>query len=325
MPSALGCLRKYLLSPSIEEVGFARRGFPSADMVGTHRLDKVSRTVVCGFEWGVEFGDDECVHRLEMIEPSLRGFACEGTTMAYVIRDAMRNSGRTRRFLLGPGYPQLFPSYIGVGFALARLPRALWQRAVPDLTGSPYHPTMSWLAVDGYGFDRAFFDTRRWIKRQRVPRPYPWLDAPGYFHRAVDQGIGRALWFIHGGHEEEVASAVRDFAEARHADLWSGVGLAAAYAGGSDGTDLNQLCITAGRHRGQLGVGAIFAAKAHSHAGYVPEHTRTATTALTSLSVPEAVRLADSTETHDAESAEIPAYESWRRRIRSQLVHEHET
>ena len=32
---------------------------------------------------------------------------------------------------------------------------------MPDLTGSPYYPTMSWLAVDGYGFDLAYFDTRR--------------------------------------------------------------------------------------------------------------------------------------------------------------------
>ena len=55
---------------------------------------------------------------------------------------------------------------------------------------------MSWFVVDGYGFDRAYFDTRRWVDEQYLPKPYPWAGRPQYFQRAVDQGIGRALWFI---------------------------------------------------------------------------------------------------------------------------------
>jgi len=86
-----------------------------------------------------------------------------------------------------------------MGFAMARLPRPVWKKILPDLTGDPYYPVMSWLAVDGYGFDRAYFDTKRWVDEQRVPKPYPWAGAPDYFPRAVDQGIGRALWFICGG------------------------------------------------------------------------------------------------------------------------------
>ena len=77
------------------------------------------------------------------------------------------------------------------GFAMARLPRPLWKKVMPDLTGSAYYPAMSWLAVDGYGFDRAYFDTRRWVDEQRAPAPYAWEGSPDYFLRAVDQGIGR--------------------------------------------------------------------------------------------------------------------------------------
>nr|WP_067583492.1 DUF1702 family protein [Amycolatopsis rubida] len=32
---------------------------------------------------------------------------------------------------------------------------------------------MSWLAVDGYGFD-----TERWVDAQEVPVPYPWQGRP---------------------------------------------------------------------------------------------------------------------------------------------------
>ena len=48
---------------------------------------------------------------------------------------------------------------------------------------------------------------------------YPWLSDAGYFPRDVDQGIGRALWFIHGGNPEAVGAAVSAFAVARQADL----------------------------------------------------------------------------------------------------------
>jgi Protein of unknown function (DUF1702) len=133
--------------------------------------------------------------------------------MAAVVVDAMSGfrGTRTRDLLAGPGRPHLFLAYIGVGFAMARLPRPLWRKVLPDLDGVPYHPTMSWLAVDGYAFDRAYFDTRTWVGAQYVPPAYPWQGRPDYFPRAVDHGVGRALWFIHGGGVHEVAEAVDRF------------------------------------------------------------------------------------------------------------------
>ncbi len=108
----------------------------------------------------------------------------------------------------------------------------------------------------------------------------------------MDQGIGRARWFIGGGRTPDVAAAVRRFASHRHADLWSGVGLAAASRGG-DGLALEELSREAGPHTAALAQGAVFAIKARAHAGYVPPETRTAATALTGLPVEAAVALAD--------------------------------
>lgn len=322
MPTATGALRRLLLAPQLTEVTFRRRGFPAAPSAQTERLEAIPQAVVCGFEWGIEARDLwEAERRLALVDPELRGFACEGVAMAFTVRDAtaVGRGTRTRDLMLGPGRPHLFLSYIGIGFALARLPRPLWHKAVPDLDGSPYHPVMSWLVIDGYGFDLAYFNTRRWIDEQREPRPYPWEGRPAYFPRAVDQGIGRALWFVHGARPRDVAAAVECFPEHRRPDLWSGVGLAAAFAGGCGVDDLAELRERAGRDRSQAGVGAIFAAKARTHAGCVPPHTATATEVLAGLSVEAASALADATAVTADTPGPEPAYELWRRNIRESL------
>jgi hypothetical protein len=174
---------------------------------------------------------------------------------------------------------------------------------------------MSWLAVDGYGFDLAYFDPARWVDRQQVPAGYPWQGHQDYFPRAVDQGIGRALWFIQGGNCRAVAAAVGRFGPERRADLWSGVGLAATFAGGADAVGL--LPELAGRHRPDLAIGSVFAIKARNYAGYLPEHSARCALVLTGRSAAELSELADRTELPDGlETGAEPEYEQWRQRIR---------
>jgi enediyne biosynthesis protein E2 len=323
MPTILGSLRRLLLAPALAEVGFGRRGFPVTPSPVTAALEAVPQAVVCGFEWGIDARSRwEVERRLAMVEPELRGFAYEGATMAFTVLDAMgvRRGGRTRELLLGPGAPHIFLTYIGIGFAMARLPRPLWKKIMPDLSGSPYYPTMTWLAVDGYGFDLAYFHTRTYVEQQRMPAPYPWQGAPGYFLRAVDQGIGRALWFIHGAQPQGVCAAVRRFAGHRQPDLWSGVGLAATFAGGCGADGLALLRREAGQHAPDLAQGSVFAAKARCHAGHVPAHTEVATTALAGLPVAAADALADSFTPAAAGSGGLPQYELWRRAVRARFA-----
>lgn len=317
MPTALGSVRRHLLSPQLVDVTFAKRGFPAVPSAATERLEVIPQAVICGFEWGMEAsGQWELERRLDLVDDELRGFAYEGAAMAYTILDATGRGHRTRDLLRGPGGPHVFLTYIGIGFAMARLPRPLWKKVLPDLTGDPYYPTMSWLAVDGYGFDRAYFDTRRWVDAQYQPKPYPWAQAPGYFQRAVDQGIGRALWFICGGRAPDAAAAVGRFADHRQVDLWGGIGLAATFAGGSDADGLAGLRQAAGTHASQLAVGCVFAVKARSYAGFVPEYTHAACLALTDAPVDKAVAVADDTAVGPEASGALPPYEIWRQRIR---------
>nr|AGO97153.1 hypothetical enediyne protein [Streptomyces sp. CNT-179] len=316
IPRAIG---RALLTPPLADVGFTRRGFPGRDAPAARALEAIPESVICGFEWGMEAQRLwEVERRLETVEAALRGFAYEGTTMAFTVRDALPfgPSDRTRTLMDGPARPHTFLAYIGIGFAMARLPRALWKGVLPDLTDNPYHPTMSWLAVDGYGFDLAYFHTRRWVARQEVPRPYPWLGDADYFSRAVDQGIGRALWFIHGARCPQVAEAVRAFPEGRRADLWSGVGLAATFAGGSGEEELKELFRSAGPAGPHVAQGAVFAAKARVYSGCVPDHTETVVRALTGMDAAGAAALADDHVVEPGGHDGVPAYEIWRSGIR---------
>jgi enediyne biosynthesis protein E2 len=322
MSRFFGALRRLLFAPSMAAVTFDKRGFPPSPAAARRRLESIPQAVVVGFEAGIEARNlQEIEWRLDLVEAELRGFAYEGAAMALTIADQLRPRRRagTPALLRGPAEPHLFLTYIGIGFAMARLPRRRWSRVLPDLGWSPYHPALSWLAVDGYGFDLAFFHPRRWVDEQRVPPAYPWLGAAEYFPRAVDQGIGRALWFIHSGQVPRVAEAVARFRPDRRPDLWSGVGLAATFAGGADAGGLAELAAAAGDNRPELAQGAVFAAKARTYAGLVPGHTELAVGALCGCSASEAAALVD------AAVSEHPAglgvvYEEWRAYVRNRFA-----
>lgn len=310
------------MAPPLSRVGFTYLRFPGRDSPAARQLERIPEAVVCGFEWGIEAHKPrEVEHRLEAVTPELRGFAFEGVTMAYTIRDSLPlgRSDRTREFMLGPALPHTFLAYIGIGFAMSRLPRSLWRKVLPDLEGNPYHPTMSWLAVDGYGFDLAYFDAPRWIDGQRTPETYPWEGCPEYFPRAFDQGVGRALWFIHGARHNSVGAAVERFPQERRRDLWSGVGLAAVFAGGAAPDELRTLLDLAGDDAPHVLQGAVFAAKARVFSDHVPEHTEEAIRALTGLDSGAAAELADERRAEPRPGGSEPAYEVWRAGVRRSL------
>lgn len=322
MPTFFGSLRRLVLTPKLRDVTFAARGFPTVPSEATERLEAIPQAVIIGFEWGIDSKDQwEVERRLALVDVEQRGFAYEGAAMAYTVRDAMGGGGhRTRDLLLGEGQRHILLAYIGIGFAMARLPRPLWKKILPDLTGSPFYPTMSWLVVDGYGFDLAYFHKKRWIDEQKVPAPYPWQGYPDYFLRAVDQGIGRALWFINGARTADVAAAVGKFAEHRHGDLWSGVGLAATFAGGTDRAHLEELCRDAGQHQPELALGSIFAITGRTLAGFVPPHSTETVEVFTGLSTEDALIVAGSTAVEPEDTGPVPQYEVWRQRIRDHFA-----
>jgi hypothetical protein len=240
-----------------------------------------------------------------------RGFAFEGAAMALGLLDYLTpwRRNRVKELLRSGGAAHLYMVHVGVGWAVARLGRNI-ERARAQLD-----PLLGWLAVDGYGFHEGFFKWPRYLRGQPCPRR-----VLGYARRVFDHRLGRSLWFINGGDTTLIAGAISGFPAERRADLWSGVGLSSAYAGGVDEVVLRKLLAAADRYQPQLAQGAAFAAKARQRANNVTPYTEMAVGVLCDLSAAEAAQVTDTALENLPATGPEPAYEVWRCRIQSEFV-----
>ena len=309
----MGRLARGLFGISPEETSFARRGFRCDEPEIRRWLEQVGTAFVDGYLLGLEEDRPEpLAARLEReVDASHRGFAFEGAGMALTILDAVApwRRDRLRRFVAGPANDHIYLVYCGVGFALARLPLS------PARMRARLDPVLGWLALDGYGFHHGFFDWPRAVLRQEVPRRLA-----GYARRAFDQGLGRSLWFVEGAAAARLAATIGGFAEERRSDLWSGVGLAATYAGGRDREGLAALRQAAGEHRDGLAQGASFAAEARRRGGNPTPHSALACQVLCGRSFAASAEVAQETGRDLPEDGAVPAYEAWRRRVAGRLA-----
>jgi hypothetical protein len=309
-----GRVARRLLGIDPAEATFARRGF-SGTAAARRRLEAVGGAFLDGYHAALEAGStEELGPRLDAAAGAeMRGFAYEGAAMALALLDRLApwRRGRLDAFLRGPGDPHAYMVHVGAGWALARLRRPL--RGVPR----GMDPLLGWLAADGYGFHEAYFHPSRCVEERALP-PRVW----GYALRAFDQGVGRALWFVHGADPARVAASITRFPEPRHGDLWSGAGLACAYAGGPSGDEAAALAHLAGPHRPALAQGAAFAAAARERARNPAPHTDRACRELCGLSAVGAAAVTDASRRDLAPLGALPAYEAWRLRIQQRFAPE---
>ena len=229
MTFTAGFLIHKLLAPPASEVTFRQRGFYAGDSQVRDHLEQIGCWFLAGLQYGMTVrSESDVAARLDTVPLEYRGFAYEGASMARTILDGILPAGGKRldRFVTGPAAHQVYTAHVGAGWAMARLPRALQPRVRPQ------DPLLRWLTLDGYGFHEAYFRTPLVVAGQRPPRLLPgWRGVADSAAHVIDQGIGRALWFVCGTDTDRLAGTIAGFSASRRADLWSGVGLAAAYAG----------------------------------------------------------------------------------------------
>lgn len=311
MRSRSAHIRRVLLGLSLDEVGFSRRGFRESGRAARLRLEHIGRVFLGGYHAALDNPDAEplALH-LKTFEREERGFAFEGAAMALTLLDLLTPWRRDRltNFLQGPAAAHVYMGHVGAGWALARL------RRPPGPFLTRLDPLLGWLAVDGYGFHQGYFHWRRFVQAQAVP------PLAGYALRVFDQGLGRSLWFVEGADVERIAATVAAFSPGRRADLWSGVGLACAYAGGGDREAVGSLRTASGHYLPHLAQGVAFAAKARQRAGNPASHTALACEILCDRSADDAAALADEALRHlPTDGPDLP-YEVWRRRIRAHFA-----
>ncbi|MER7007252.1 DUF1702 family protein [Dactylosporangium sp. NPDC000555] len=311
--SALGRLRRRLLTPDVSETRVDVRGFHTSSTETTERLETVGRSFLAGYGAAAQAGRPrDAETELERVPAEFRGFSYEGAAMALAVRDALPVGGRrhVEEFLRGRAANHVYMVYVGVGWAMARVPRMRWSALhAPD-------PLLRWLVLDGYGFHQAYFRTRRYVHEQYRHRGFPWPvgDPAGYAPHVIDQGVGRATWFVAGADPDLVDRLLQRFAEDRRADLFSGIGLAATYAGGASRAGLERLWHVAGRYRPQLAQGAAFACAARVRAALVMPHNELAAEVFCGMPAAAAAKVTDEALPGLRDGAE-PAYAVWRRRI----------
>ena len=273
---------------------------------------------LAGYAHAAEAGQaEEAADGLQTVPRAFRGFAYEGAGMGFAVRDAIgpRRRHMTADLIDGQGADHVYMIYVGVGWALGRLPRALWGR----MTDSLPDPVLRWLVLDGYGFHQAYFHTEKYVNQRFTPIDFPWPQEgpPAYANRVIDQGIGRAMWFVHGADPHRLADAVDSFPQERRADLYSGSALAVTYAGGLDEAELLVFKQRARPYAAQIAQASAFAATARVRAGNQTPHTVLATEVLCGVTPEEAARvcLAAFPDPAERTAAGEPAFEVWRQRI----------
>lgn len=299
-------LASRLLRQDFDQVDFGRRRFRLRAGESRNILESAGVAFLTGLN--ASFDDGDITPLLAVVEPEHRGFAFEGAGMGCALLDLLTGARgrRVGRLLDGPAreYPHLV--HVGIGWAYARL------RLRPRTWPPTANPLFRWLAWDGFGFHQGFFHSNRVIGAQRTERGL------GRTARAIrDQGLGRALWFHECADPEGVAFRINEFHPDRHADLWSGVGLAATYAGAADPDELCQLVTLAGPHRVHLAQGCAFASKARLISSVVPAHTDKAAQVLAGVTVAQAADWTDQALAALGPEPSTPEdYQRWRAEIR---------
>ncbi len=307
-----GRMRRALFGIAPREATFARRGFMSDNATVRQRLESVGFAFLEGYHSALEAEDSqELDRRLNATESVLRGFAFEGAAMALALLDIVTPWRRDRvsRLLQGSGAAHAYMVHVGAGWALARLRRRF------DDVPAGMDPLLGWLAADGYGFHEGYFHPLRSVHEQAVP-----ARVSGYGLRAFDQGLGRSLWFIFGGDPVRIGTAISHFPPIRREGLWSGAGLACAYAGGVLGDEAKQLASAADANRAALAQGAAFAAEARRRAGNPAAHTDRACRILCGLTADEAAAVTVAAREGLAPCGSLPAYGVWRVRVQDHFA-----
>jgi hypothetical protein len=317
--TTIGALRRRALTPKISETELKVRGFHVKSDAARDQLERVGATFITGYAYAAEAATAaQAEAKLELIEPEFRGFAYEGAGMGFAIRDGLPIGGSHHfaDFVAGRGKNHAYMAYIGLGWAMGRLPHFRWSRiTVAD-------PFMRWLVLDGYGFHQAYFHTDRYVHEQYREPDFRWPSEGKrwYANHAIDQGIGRALWFVGCTDVEVVNSLIQKYPADRHADFWAGAGLAATYAGGVTEDELRRFAELAGEFRPQVSQGSAFAATARTEAGLITEHTTMATGIFCDMTPAQATAASAAARPAGEDDSDVPAYEIWRVRLATQFA-----
>ncbi len=299
-------LTSYLFAVSSDEVKVEKRGFDCPNKKMATHLETVGKSFLIGYHNGII--EKEEVYE-SLLSPLYSGFAYEGAAMGLVIRDLVgfNKYKRIDKFLKSH-QNHIYMIHVGIGWALARVPFT----NIVEQTNR-FDPLLKELIIDGYGFHQAYFKTKKYVFERKFP-----TELGNRFLNPFHQGVGRAMWFVYGGQPDKISRHINTFSNEFQGDLWAGVGLAMAYAGGVDEIIIHQLKSECEKYTLQIGQGVTFACKARLRANNICNHTELAAQIFCGRTAQEAANLTDVALASLDVSGESP-YTQWRQEIMNKL------
>lgn len=266
-------LKNVLFALSPKEASFERRGFECDDAGVRSNLEEILRVFIAGYNLTLQARDYGLLaQRLEReFDSHHAGFAFEGAGLCCALFDLLvpRRTSRLREFTEGAGSHHDYIATVGAGFAVARVPYGL---RVLDRYMAKLDPMVGWCVLDGYGFHQGIFHRRLFVEERKAPP----ARLPAYGKQLFDAGLGRSLWWSEGASPARIRQSIDRFPEARRGEMWHGIGVACAYAGGVEAAALLELLELSGRYGADFLSGIPFAARMRQKGGNSSPATDTA-------------------------------------------------
>ncbi|GAA3648142.1 DUF1702 family protein [Flavivirga jejuensis] len=244
----------------LKEANFSVRKFEEGHEAQS-RLEMVAKTVVNGYNTTVEHGLNDDLRAIsQSISNELSGFFHEGIGMGLYALDlvSLRNKNRFWNYIIEKDKKHEYMSYIGAGLTCGVF-NSSYEKLIDKID-----PMSGPLVLDGVGFYYAMFKTKKTITNFYVPKK---IKSNDFYLERYDNGLGRALWFYNSGEPKKIKNTINTFPKERRANIWSGIGLAAAYAGGISNDKIPKLKSSSGIYQIMLAQGALLAAHTRYTAG----------------------------------------------------------
>jgi hypothetical protein len=200
------------------------------------------------------------VAELESTDIEFRSIGYESASMSIALEDLKQGEQLSNwlHFLNEVASAHATQVHVGLGWAIAQaLKNPI--NYFPEL-----NPMMRYRVFDGYGYYEGIFRRRRSIINHIKLQV-----ADTIASAAIDQGIGRSIWYLNKGIIDDAKIMIEGFAVERQKDLWRGLGIAIAYVGGCNEELLKEIFSKSDSYKTQLATGAVMALVSRDSAKYI--------------------------------------------------------
>ncbi len=233
-----------------------------------HKMDTIQNTFLRVQDIFFESPDwKRHVVELESSDIEFRSIAYESASMSIALEELKQGEQLTNwfQFLNEAAAAHATQVHVGLGWAFAQ------QLKNPIAYLPELNPMMRYRVLDGYGYYEGIFRRRRSIiNHLKLQVEDPVASA------ALDQGLGRSIWYLNKGVIDDAKTMIESFAVERHKDLWRGLGIAIAYVGGCNEEILQEISSKTDSFKPQLATGAVMALVSRSSANYISPDTELA-------------------------------------------------